>query len=127
MVQLTATQIQVLRRFAVDEAAFTRQGRRWLHLIQAHQEEIIQSYAISSALRRHVDRASGEAARLIESLSTHQPGVIDAALTDPLVAALHEVDTRASEGLRSAIAEIRAGLERLQGRTILQALGPRDV
>ena len=49
-----------------------------------------------------------------------------ARLVDPLVAALHEVDTRASEGLRSAIAEIRAGLERLQGRTILQALGPRD-
>jgi hypothetical protein len=126
MATLTAAQVRVLRRFAAEEAARTRQGRRWLELLREHQQEVFQRYAASPTLRQHIDRASREAALLIESLDSERPRVIDQSAMDPVEAALAELDARGSAGLRGATAEIRQDLQSALGKTVLQVLGPRQ-
>ena len=126
MATLTVAQVKVLRRFAAEEASRTRQGRRWLELLRIHQEELFQRYAASPTLRRHIDQASAEAASLIESLDSNHPRVIDQAAIDQVRTALTELDTQGSAELRGATAEIRQDLQAALGKTILQALGPRQ-
>jgi hypothetical protein len=126
MAHLTSEQVQVLRRFATEEAAHTRLGRRWLELLHVHQQELFQRYAASATLRQHADQAAGEAAALIESLGTGRPRVIDDAAIAPVQAVLTELDTRASTELRGATAEVGRDLQAASGKTVRQALGPRE-
>jgi len=126
MAQLTAAQVEVLLRFAADEAPHTRLGRRWLEILRAHQQEILQRYVASPPLRQHIEDASGQAAVLIESLDNDHPRVIDDSALEPVQAALTELDTRGSAELRGATAEIRQDVAGVRGKTIRQALGPRD-
>lgn len=119
-------QDQILRRFLAEEAPRTRQGRRWLELLHVHQQEIVERYAASPALRRHVGQASREAASLIESLDSDRPRVIGQPVAVPVQAALAELDARGSAALRGATAEIRQDLQAALGQTIRQALGPRQ-
>ena len=126
MATLTMEQATVLRRFAAGEASGTRQGRRWLALLGAHQQELTQRYAASLALRRHVDQASREAVSLIESLDSGRPRVIDASVIASVQAVLTELETLGSAGLRGAITEIRRDLQAALGQTIRQALGSRQ-
>jgi len=124
MATLTTEQFGVLRRFATDEAAHTRRGRRWLELLRAHQQELFQRYAASPTIRQHADQAASEAAALIESLDTGHPRVINDAATAAVRAVLTELDARASSGLRSAVTEFGDDIEAARGKTIRQALGP---
>ena len=126
MATLTVVQATALRRFAADEASRTRPGRRWLALLGAHQQELSQRYAASPALRRHVDQACRDAVALIESLGSDRPRVIDASVIASVQAALTELETQGSAGLRGAITEIRRDLQAALGQTIRQALGPRQ-
>jgi len=93
MAQVTAEQVERLRRFANEEAARTRRGRHWLQLLRSHQQELLHRYAASPALQALIDQALGQAAALVESLDTDRPQVVDAAAVATVEAVLTELDT----------------------------------
>lgn len=126
MAHVTIEQVGLLRRFATEEAALTRQGRRWLELLQTHRQELLRRYAASPVLQARTDQALGEAAALVESLAAGRPRVVDDAAVAAVETVLTELDTRASTDLRQATDTIRRDLHTARGKTIRDALGPRD-
>jgi hypothetical protein len=126
MAQVTAEQVERLRRFANEEAARTARGRHWLQLLRSHQQELLHRYAASPALQARIDQALGQAAALVESLDTDRPRVVDDDAVATVEAVLTELDTRASPDLRQATTTLRRDLQTARGRTIREALGPRD-
>jgi hypothetical protein len=124
--QVTVEQVGLLRRFANEEAARTRRGRRWLELLRSHQQELLQRYTASPALQARTDQALGQAAALVQSLDTGRPRVVDDDAVATVEAVLTELDTRASTDLRQATDTIRRDLHTARGKTIREALGPRD-
>jgi hypothetical protein len=120
MAQVTAEQVERLRRFANEEAARTRRGQHWPQLLRSHQQELLHRYAASPALQARIDQALGQAAALVESLG---PRVVDVAGVE---AVLTELDARASPDLRQATDTLRRDLQTARARTIREALGPRD-
>ena len=126
MAQVTVEQVGMLRRFATEEAAQTRRGRRWLELLRIHRQELLHRYAASPALQARADQALGAAAALVESVDTDRPRVVDDDAVATVEAVLTELDTRASTDLRQATDTIRRDLHSARGKTIREALGPRD-
>jgi hypothetical protein len=94
MTMLTPKQVALLRRFAVQEAAATQRGRRWLALLRAHWREFLWRYAASPVLRQRTSQALSQAAALIESRNTDRPRVIDNDTIATAEAVLAELDTR---------------------------------
>ena len=126
MAQVTVEQVGLLRRFATEEAARTRRGRRWLELLGTHQQELLHRYAASPILRERTEQVLATAAALVESLDTDRPRVVDAPAVAAVQAILTELDTRASAELRRATGDLRGDLHAVRGKTIREVLGPRD-
>jgi hypothetical protein len=126
MAQVTVEQVRLLRRFAIEEAARTPRGRRWLELLRTHEQELLHRYAASPAVRERTEQALGEAAALVESLETGRPRVVDDDVVVAVEALLTELDTRASTDLRRATDTIRQDLQSARGKTIREILGAPD-
>ena len=126
MSQVTAEHVGLLRRFATQEAARTRRGRRWLELLGTHQQELLHRYAASPTLRERTEQVLATAAALVESIDTDRPRVVDAGAIAAVEAILTELDTQASADLRQATGDLRRDVHAVRGKTIREALGPHD-
>jgi hypothetical protein len=122
MAQVTVEQVGLVRRFATEEAARTRWGRRWLELLGTHQQELLRRYAASPTLRERTEQVLATAAALVESLDTDRPRVVDADAVSTVEAILIELDTRASAKLRRATSDLRRDLHAIRGKTIREVL-----
>lgn len=63
---------------------------------------------------------------MVESLDTDRPRVVDDDAVAAVQAVLSELDTGASTDLRRATDDLRRNVHAAGGKTIREALGPRD-